>query len=94
MKHRGLWSNKRPSAAALASTEPFACDSLSFNQWLQFIFIPRFKALILNHRPLPATIAISPAAQVWLADEVAIQKVLTEIDQTVAANASGNIGND
>ena len=35
-----LWEKVSPSAAALASDEPFCIDTLTFPQWLQFIFLP------------------------------------------------------
>ena len=36
-----LWDAEKPSDEDLRSIEPFAVDKLSFNQWLQFIFIQR-----------------------------------------------------
>lgn len=61
-----LWSEHAPSAAAMASTAPFACDLMPLEQWLQFIFIPRMQALIDAGQPLPSQIAIAPMAQhVW-----------------------------
>ncbi|MBT8149497.1 MAG: YqcC family protein, partial [Pseudomonadales bacterium] len=49
-----LWESKRPSAAALASDEPFCIDTLSFSQWVQFIFLERMHEIIANREPLPA----------------------------------------
>lgn len=48
---------------ALASREPFCCDTLSFEQWLQFILIPRMGALIAGNHPLPSNIAVAPMAE-------------------------------
>ena len=42
----GLWEDEAPSAEALASIEPFAVDTLSFSQWLQFIFVPKLYFII------------------------------------------------
>lgn len=62
----GLWSANAPSDKAMASTAPFACDLMPFEQWLQFIFIPRMQALIDAGQPLPRQIAIVPMAEhVW-----------------------------
>ncbi len=58
-----LWSSVKPSIQALSSTEPFACDTLSFEQWLQFIFIPKMRVLIENEDPLPLAMAITPMAE-------------------------------
>nr|WP_269468628.1 YqcC family protein [Alteromonas sp. ASW11-130] len=88
MKDRGLWADCHPSSSALASTEPFACDTLSFVQWLQFIFIPKFKSLINHQQQLPSNMAIHPAAQVWLKEESTIQQLLLRIDEAVIANSS------
>ncbi|EKE84856.1 YqcC family protein [Idiomarina xiamenensis] len=63
-----LWQSQPPSAAALASEQPFAVDTLHFHQWLQFILLPRMRALIDGRLMLPENIAISPmAAQVYQA---------------------------
>lgn len=62
----GLWSATSPTAEAMASSAPFACDLMPLEQWLQFIFIPRMHALIDAGQPLPSQIAIAPMAQhVW-----------------------------
>jgi hypothetical protein len=40
LKVQGWWSADTPSDEMLASTVPFAVDSMSFEQWLQWIFLP------------------------------------------------------
>jgi len=40
-----LWREDRPDAAALNSTQPFCLDTLVFNEWLQFVFIEKIRAL-------------------------------------------------
>ena len=40
LRRLGLWDAAPPPAEALASTEPFAIDTLTPPQWLQFIFLP------------------------------------------------------
>lgn len=42
----GWWSESPPSAQALASREPFCVDTLEFQQWLQWIFLPRMKVIL------------------------------------------------
>jgi len=61
-----LWSAEQPSDEALASVEPFACDRLFFNEWLQFIFIPRLQQIIDEDLALPTTCGISPMAEEYL----------------------------
>ena len=58
-----LWSSEMPSAEALASQQPFAVDTLSFQEWLQFIFLPRFYAMIEARAPLPAVCGVAPMAE-------------------------------
>lgn len=58
-----LWAKESPDAEALASTQPFAVDTLSFPQWLQFIFLPRMRALIAADAALPTACGIAPMAE-------------------------------
>lgn len=57
------WQHEPPAAAALASTEPFCVDTLSFVQWLQFIFLPRMHALVAARQLPPGRCAIRPLAE-------------------------------
>lgn len=59
LKKYQVWEDVSPNSKALASTAPFAVDSLSPIQWLQWIFIPKMRALALSQN-LPATLEISP----------------------------------
>lgn len=63
LKQLSLWQSEYPSAEALSSQQPFCCDTLSFEQWLQFIMLPRMKALIDGKHPLPSNIAVAPMAE-------------------------------
>nr|WP_220767361.1 YqcC family protein [Shewanella sp. MBTL60-007] len=66
LAQQGLLSLQPPSAEALASTAPFACDLMPFEQWLQFIFLPKLHYLLDEQLPLPSKIAVAPMAQhVW-----------------------------
>ena len=58
-----LWDEEPPSAEALASTQPFAIDTLTFPQWLQFIFLPTMYHLVEEHADLPAECGITPMAE-------------------------------
>ncbi len=49
-----LWSAMPPSVEAMASTMPFMYDTLEFHQWLQWVFVPRLRALIDARSPLPS----------------------------------------
>ena len=58
-----LWEFESPSEEALASTQPFAIDTLNFPQWLQFIFIPRLYFMIEQRMPLPNASGVKPMAE-------------------------------
>lgn len=58
-----LWQAEPPSAEALASSEPFCIDTLSFPQWLQFVFLPRMQMLVDQVQPLPSACGIAPMAE-------------------------------
>ena len=58
-----LWESEPPSDHALASTQPFAIDTLTFVQWLQFIFIPRLYLMVDNQLALPSVSGVAPMAE-------------------------------
>ena len=63
-----LWSDERPSKEALSSPQPFCYDTLSFPQWVQWIFIPRMKQVIEEGGALPEKSLIQPMAEEMLKD--------------------------
>lgn len=60
MREADIWEGESPDPSALSSSEPFAIDTLSCSQWLQWIFIPRMKQLVALNAPLPVHFEISP----------------------------------
>lgn len=54
----GKWDQQRPAENLLSSNHPFCVDTLSFEQWLQWIFLPRMKRIIERQEPLPEQSAI------------------------------------
>lgn len=75
-----LWSDRRPSLAAFSSSAPFACDTMAFEQWLQFIFIPKMYLLIEKQQALPVKIAILPMAE-------EVYKTTKNVDEVLMALA-------
>lgn len=63
LKEAGLWATAAPSAEAMQSTMPFFCDTMPLENWLQFVFLPRMRALVDGHLPLPQQIAVCPMAE-------------------------------
>lgn len=87
LRNLQLWHREAPSAEALASVEPFACDTLAFTEWLQFIFIPRFHQMIRSGAPLPEKCDITPMAEEYFKGRpLAVAELLAclqRIDQLV-----------
>ena len=63
LRQSGWWGEQPPSPQALSSPEPFCVDTLDFEQWLQWIFLPRMKHIIENGLDLPATSGILAMAE-------------------------------
>ena len=63
LRSGGMWDRQQPPESALASTQPFSIDTLRFEQWLQWIFLPRMKHILEQRRPLPGKSAIFTYAQ-------------------------------
>lgn len=90
MRQQGWWAEEAPSAEALASTAPFCVDTLAFEHWLQWIFLPKMKALLENDMPLPALSGIKPMAEVAFRETPLQAKrlieLLGEMDRTLSGN--------
>ena len=63
LRSKLLWDEFVPSETALNSTVPFSIDTLTFCQWLQFIFIPKMSMLVQQNLPLPRTMSVLPMAE-------------------------------
>jgi uncharacterized protein YqcC (DUF446 family) len=63
LRRLALWQSEVPSDADLSSQQPFAIDTLTLPQWLQFIFLPTMYDLIEDKRPLPSRCGITPMAE-------------------------------
>lgn len=68
MRARDLWEGHPPTPRALESSTPFCADTLDFTQWLQWVFIARFRALIEGDHRLPQYCDIHPMAEQALND--------------------------
>lgn len=88
MKALCWWESVSPSAQALASTEPFCLDTLSFAQWLQFVLLPRLQAMIDAGAPLPSRIALYPMAtesfKVRPEDTGALEEAIAHLDESLS----------
>lgn len=67
LRRAQLWGSMPPSDTALASIEPFCVDTMLFQDWLQFVFLPRMRLLLSNRDPLPNQCNIATMAEtVWM----------------------------
>jgi uncharacterized protein YqcC (DUF446 family) len=70
------WESVPPSNAALASTEPFAVDTLSCSQWLQWIFIPKMTQIIVLKQPLPQHFELTPYVEEAMKNDSGVNIIL------------------
>ncbi|MFV8570904.1 YqcC family protein [Marinobacter sp. SBS5] len=59
----GAWQEEPLPVEAFESTQPFCLDTMSFTQWLQFVFVARMKLLLEAGQPLPSVSGIAPMAE-------------------------------
>lgn len=74
----GMWGAAPPSQQALASCEPFCVDTLSFEEWLQWIFLPRMKAILEHDQALPSVSGILVMAELTYRDRQPFARGLLE----------------
>jgi uncharacterized protein YqcC (DUF446 family) len=87
LRVQGWWSELPPSDQALASEEPFCVDSLEFEQWLQWIFLPRMKMIIEQDLPLPNASGILAMSEMVYASRPAqsreLNVLLAQFDELI-----------
>ena len=70
-QRRGPWQEEHRGKEALASELPFCVDTLSSDQWLQFVLIPRMEQLVMLQAPLPTSVSLYPMASEVYKNELA-----------------------
>jgi uncharacterized protein YqcC (DUF446 family) len=92
MRSQGRWERQRPPHQALLSTQPFAVDTLDFDQWLQWIFIPKLNELLVMQLPLPDNCAVGPMAEeVYGPDNPVAERItsiVSEIDSLLTRHGA------
>lgn len=87
----GFWQETSPSEEALSSVEPFAVDAMDFDQWLQWIFLPRMKIILEHDMPLPNASGILEMAQMVYASRLdetrSLQAALERFDRLISESA-------
>ena len=64
LKRLDIWESSPPQPDAMDSPNPFCYDTLEIHQWLQWVFIPRIRALSDAGQKLPAQCDIASYAEV------------------------------
>ena len=92
LRRQELWQANKPSESALSSTAPFAVDTLTFTQWLQFIFLDRMRHLVQFTLPLPESISVLPMAEEYFKNQsvnsAEISEIIGRIDQLISENSN------
>ncbi|MFJ3484717.1 YqcC family protein [Pseudomonas sp. NPDC090202] len=87
----GRWEDVPPSDEALSSREPFCVDTLDFDQWLQWIFLPRMKTILEQDLALPNASGILEMAQMVYATRATetrqLQELLAQFDRLISESA-------
>ncbi len=63
MRRQGLWEAVSPSIEAFSSDQPFCFDTMTFSQWLQWVFVARFRAILEGGHPLPERCGVASMAE-------------------------------
>ena len=88
MSKVGAWQTIPPAPEKLMSVEPFSIDTLSFVEWLQWIYIARLRAIIDAGGQLPSGAQVYPyAVEALKGDTSSIPGLLNLIQQLDEAMA-------
>ncbi|MEX2473973.1 YqcC family protein [Marinobacter sp.] len=90
LRELNLWENEPPAPELLQSSQPFCLDTLSFTQWLQFVFVARMSVLVENGSPLPEVSGMAPMAEEHFRGRPesgsAVIRALEEMDRLLSRN--------
>lgn len=80
MRELSLWQDIPPAPSAFESTEPFSVDTMSADQWLQWVMLPRMYALLAVNASLPSRFAITPYFEVAFPESTILLVTLQRLD--------------
>src|SRR5690606_28188329 len=63
LKQQYLWCMAPADPKAMASTMPFCYDTMPLEHWLQDVFLPRMRDLLVTGSPLPTGFVVLPIAE-------------------------------
>jgi uncharacterized protein YqcC (DUF446 family) len=90
MRRIGMWESTAPAQEALESLVPFCYDTLKFEQWLQWVFLPKMKQALEQQIDFPASSDIATLAEMCFVElhstETAhLLELLKSFDETINA---------
>jgi uncharacterized protein YqcC (DUF446 family) len=62
MRRIGMWSVKPPNPEQFQSRQAFFADTMSFEQWLQFVFLPHARDAATGKSPFPKSSSVGVRA--------------------------------
>ena len=68
LRTQQLWRTSPLLASAYLSHEPFCFDTMTFTEWLQFVFLPKIRDIIDKQQTLPDKCSIAPMAEEYFKD--------------------------
>ena len=87
LRESELWSAEEISEDKLASKVPFCADTLTYPEWLQFVFIRKMQTLVDVEAELPSASGLFPMAQVYFGREIfrfrELASVLLKLDRAL-----------
>ncbi len=60
MRAANMWSESPPPPEAFQFRRPFAMDTMAFDQWLQFVLLPRLRACATGAAEFPPNSSVAP----------------------------------
>jgi uncharacterized protein YqcC (DUF446 family) len=63
LRQVNCWQSEPLDAEKYLSREPFCLDTMTFEQWLQFVLLARLKQLVEDDQPLPTISGVAPMAE-------------------------------
>lgn len=88
MQSLQLWTNLNPDPELFNSTMPFCVDTMPVEQWLQFVFIPRMRVIVMRELPIPKAAGIKDYAEECYKDNLTrvmpLLDVLAQFDRFFA----------
>lgn len=85
---QGLWQRQPIAPEALNSQMPFCTDTMTFEQWLQFVLVAKLQQMLEQNMPLPQVSGIAPMAEECFKQKPGLGiliKLIEQLDQLLGA---------